>query len=232
MEDAGGEGRSRSSRARAGYAWCGARSTRRPRDIKRRGGVSGSGGAATPRPHELRRRYRNTPAHRGAARARDSILVYKPGLTRSSGPGHRRFCRSPIRHRPAACCLSTRGVPLSIGDWACARCGGDPARLHRYPLPAMASPCRTTRGWRTGHDRRCGGLWCIRSRATSIRSGTSGLRRARLEPQWHGDYYERWVSDHLSTAPVWYRLLDADCDSRGRRTDAMANYASLRGPSG
>jgi TolB protein len=40
-------------------------------------------------------------------------------------------------------------------------------------------------------------------------------------------------SDHLSTAAVWYRLLD--CGLRlpaGAGTDAMANYASLRGPVG
>jgi TolB protein len=40
-------------------------------------------------------------------------------------------------------------------------------------------------------------------------------------------------SDHLITAAVWYRLLD--CGLRlpaGAGTDAMANYASLRGPVG
>ncbi len=40
-------------------------------------------------------------------------------------------------------------------------------------------------------------------------------------------------SDHLSTAAVWYRLLD--CGFRipaGAGTDAMANFASLRGPVG
>ena len=48
------------------------------------------------------------------------------------------------------------------------------------------------------------------------------------------DYYEAvGFSDHLSTAAVWYRLLD--CGLRlpaGGGTDAMANYASLRGPIG
>src|SRR5438067_7985355 len=48
------------------------------------------------------------------------------------------------------------------------------------------------------------------------------------------DYYEAvGFSDHLSTAAVWYRLLD--CSLRlpaGAGTDAMANYASLRGPVG
>jgi len=48
------------------------------------------------------------------------------------------------------------------------------------------------------------------------------------------DYYEAvGFSDHLSTATVWYRLLD--CGLRlpaGAGTDAMANYASLRGPVG
>jgi len=48
------------------------------------------------------------------------------------------------------------------------------------------------------------------------------------------DYYEAvGFSDHLSTAAVWYRLLD--CGLRlpaGAGTDAMANYASLRGPVG
>src|SRR5438128_5882567 len=44
----------------------------------------------------------------------------------------------------------------------------------------------------------------------------------------------RWGSPiNLSTAAVWYRLLD--CGLRlpvGAGTDAMANYASLRGPVG
>ena len=48
------------------------------------------------------------------------------------------------------------------------------------------------------------------------------------------DYYEAvGFSDHLSTAAVWYRLLD--CGVRlpaGAGTDAMANYSSLRGPVG
>src|SRR5207245_1642276 len=48
------------------------------------------------------------------------------------------------------------------------------------------------------------------------------------------DYYEAvGFSDHLSTAAVWYRLLD--CGLRipaGAGTDAMTNYASLRGPVG
>src|SRR5262249_14429026 len=48
------------------------------------------------------------------------------------------------------------------------------------------------------------------------------------------DYYEAvGFSDHLSTATVWYRLLD--CGLRlpaGAGTDAMADYASLRGPVG
>jgi len=48
------------------------------------------------------------------------------------------------------------------------------------------------------------------------------------------DYYEAvGFSDHLSTAAVWYRLLD--CGLRlpaGAGTDAMANYSSLRGPVG
>jgi hypothetical protein len=48
------------------------------------------------------------------------------------------------------------------------------------------------------------------------------------------DYYEAvGFSDHLSTAAVWYRLID--CGLRlpaGAGTDAMANYASLRGPVG
>jgi len=48
------------------------------------------------------------------------------------------------------------------------------------------------------------------------------------------DYYEAvGFSDHLNTAAVWYRLLD--CGLRlpaGAGTDAMANYASLRGPVG
>ena len=48
------------------------------------------------------------------------------------------------------------------------------------------------------------------------------------------DYYEAvGFSDHLGTAAVWYRLLD--CGLRlpaGAGTDAMANYASLRGPVG
>ncbi len=48
------------------------------------------------------------------------------------------------------------------------------------------------------------------------------------------DYYEVvGFSDHLATAKVWYRLLN--CGFRlpaGGGTDAMANYASLRGPVG
>jgi len=48
------------------------------------------------------------------------------------------------------------------------------------------------------------------------------------------DYYEAvGFSDHLSTAAVWYRLLD--CALRlpaGAGIDAMATYASLRGPVG
>lgn len=48
------------------------------------------------------------------------------------------------------------------------------------------------------------------------------------------DYMELdGFSDHLSTARVWYRLLD--CGFRipaGAGTDAMANFASLRGPVG
>ena len=48
------------------------------------------------------------------------------------------------------------------------------------------------------------------------------------------DYYEVvGFSDHLATTEVWYRLLN--CGFRipaGAGTDAMANYASLRGPVG
>ena len=48
------------------------------------------------------------------------------------------------------------------------------------------------------------------------------------------DYYEVvGFSDHLATNAVWYRLLN--CGFRvtaGAGTDAMANYASLRGPVG
>ncbi len=48
------------------------------------------------------------------------------------------------------------------------------------------------------------------------------------------DYYEAvGFSDHKSTNAIWYRLLD--CGLRvpaGAGTDAMANYASLRGPVG
>ena len=48
------------------------------------------------------------------------------------------------------------------------------------------------------------------------------------------DYYEAvGFSDHKATNAVWYRLLD--CGLRipaGAGTDAMANYASLRGPVG
>jgi hypothetical protein len=49
------------------------------------------------------------------------------------------------------------------------------------------------------------------------------------------DYYEAvgFVDDLLATAAVWYRLLN--CGFRlaaGAGTDAMANYASLRGPVG
>jgi TolB protein len=48
------------------------------------------------------------------------------------------------------------------------------------------------------------------------------------------DYFEVvGFSDHLATAGVWYRLLN--CGFRvpaGAGTDAMANYASLRGPLG
>jgi TolB protein len=49
------------------------------------------------------------------------------------------------------------------------------------------------------------------------------------------DYYEAvgFVDDLMATAKVWYRLLN--CGFRlptGAGTDAMANYASLRGPVG
>ena len=48
------------------------------------------------------------------------------------------------------------------------------------------------------------------------------------------DYYEAvGFSDHKATNAIWYRLLD--CGLRipaGAGTDAMANYASLRGPVG
>jgi hypothetical protein len=49
------------------------------------------------------------------------------------------------------------------------------------------------------------------------------------------DYYEAlgFEDDHFATARVWYRLLN--CGFRipaGAGTDAMANYASLRGPVG
>jgi Tol biopolymer transport system component len=52
----------------------------------------------------------------------------------------------------------------------------------------------------------------------------------------HGkvDYYEvMGFSDHRSTADVWYRLLNLGYRiPAGAGTDAMANYASLRGPVG
>jgi TolB protein len=48
------------------------------------------------------------------------------------------------------------------------------------------------------------------------------------------DYYELvGFSDHRSTADVWYRLLNLGFHlPAGAGTDAMANYASLRGPVG
>ncbi len=48
------------------------------------------------------------------------------------------------------------------------------------------------------------------------------------------DYYEAVsISDHLSTSDVWYRLLNAGFRLPvAAGTDAMANYASLRGPVG
>jgi TolB protein len=48
------------------------------------------------------------------------------------------------------------------------------------------------------------------------------------------DYYEAVsISDHLSTSEVWYRLLNAGFRIPvAAGTDAMANYASLRGPVG
>lgn len=48
------------------------------------------------------------------------------------------------------------------------------------------------------------------------------------------DYYEVvGFSDHLATAQVWYRLLNTGLRvAAGAGTDAMANYASLRGPVG
>jgi hypothetical protein len=52
----------------------------------------------------------------------------------------------------------------------------------------------------------------------------------------HGkvDYYEvMGFSDHRSTADIWYRLLNLGYRiPAGAGTDAMANYASLRGPVG
>ena len=49
------------------------------------------------------------------------------------------------------------------------------------------------------------------------------------------DYYEAlgFVDDYVATARVWYQLLN--CGFRlpaGAGTDAMANFASLRGPVG
>jgi len=48
------------------------------------------------------------------------------------------------------------------------------------------------------------------------------------------DYYEAvGFSDHKATASVWYRLLECGLQiPAGAGTDAMANYASLRGPVG
>ena len=48
------------------------------------------------------------------------------------------------------------------------------------------------------------------------------------------DYYEAvGFSDHRSTNAIWYRLLDCGLQiPAGAGTDAMANYASLRGPVG
>ena len=48
------------------------------------------------------------------------------------------------------------------------------------------------------------------------------------------DYYELvGFSDHRSTADIWYRLLNLGFRlPAGAGTDAMANYASLRGPVG
>ncbi|HEY7058214.1 MAG TPA: CehA/McbA family metallohydrolase [Vicinamibacterales bacterium] len=48
------------------------------------------------------------------------------------------------------------------------------------------------------------------------------------------DYYEAvGFSDHKATNAVWYRLLDCGLQiPAGAGTDAMANYASLRGPVG
>src|SRR5207244_11205469 len=50
----------------------------------------------------------------------------------------------------------------------------------------------------------------------------------------NADYYELvGFSDHRSTADVWYRLLNLGFRvPAGAGTDAMANYASLRGPVG
>ena len=48
------------------------------------------------------------------------------------------------------------------------------------------------------------------------------------------DYYEAvGFSDHKATAAIWYRLLECGLQiPAGAGTDAMANYASLRGPVG
>ncbi len=50
----------------------------------------------------------------------------------------------------------------------------------------------------------------------------------------YADYYELvGFSDHRSTAEIWYRLLNLGFHlPAGAGTDAMANYASLRGPVG
>jgi hypothetical protein len=50
----------------------------------------------------------------------------------------------------------------------------------------------------------------------------------------NADYYELvGFSDHRSTAEIWYRLLNLGFHlPAGAGTDAMANYASLRGPVG
>ena len=83
------------------------------------------------------------------------------------------------------------------------------------------------------------------SPATSIRSTAIPIRGTTTKPLTHElpvdvalgkvDYYEAigFVDDYDATARVWYRLLN--CGFRlptGAGTDAMANFASLRGPVG
>ena len=103
--------------------------------------------------------------------------------------------------------------------------------------PRSRAPGRTTARSRTSRTRRA------RSSATCTSPTSRSTRRRKRRSRTscrptvaHGkvDYLEvMGFSDHHITAGIWYRLLNLGFRlPAGAGTDAMANYASLRGPIG